>query len=107
MGNDLKISIVIPTMWRSNKILKMLPIYEKSELVKEVIIIDNDPKLTPNLKPYTKVLYYTNGNNIYVNPAWNLGYTLSSHRVILANDDIIIDELDNVLNLLINSDFVL
>lgn len=105
MGNDLKISIVIPTMWRSNKILKMLPIYEKSELVKEVIIIDNDPKLTPNLKLYSKVLYYTNGNNIYVNPAWNLGYTLSSHRVILANDDIIIDELDNVLNLLINSDY--
>lgn len=105
MKNEKKISIVIPTMWRSDKILKMLPIYEKCDLVKEVIIIDNDPKLTPDLKPYNKVLYYTNGENIYVNPAWNLGYTLSSHQVILANDDIIINDLEKVLTLLINSDY--
>ena len=93
MKNEEKISIIIPTMWRSDKILKMLPIYEKCDLVKEVIIIDNDPKLTPDLKPYSKILYYTNGENIYVNPAWNLGYTLSSNQVILANDDIIINDL--------------
>ena len=103
--SNKKISIIIPTMWRSDKILKMLPIYEKCDLVKEVIIIDNDPKLTPNLKLYNKVLYYTNGENIYVNPAWNLGYTLSSNQVILANDDIIINDLDKVLTLLMNTDY--
>jgi GR25 family glycosyltransferase involved in LPS biosynthesis len=104
--NEEKISLIIPTMWRSDKILKMLPIYEECDLIKEVIIIDNDPKLTPNLKPYNKILYYTKGENIYVNPAWNLGYTLSSCRqVILANDDIIINDLDKVLNLLVNSNY--
>jgi hypothetical protein len=100
-----KVSIIIPTMWKSDKIFKMLPIYEKSEYVKEVIIIDNAPNLKPNLDSYSKVIYYTDGENIYVNPAWNLGYTLSNYEVILANDDIVINEFDEVISLLLSSEF--
>ena len=36
-------SIVIPTMWLSDKIQTMLDKYEDCSLVKEIIIIDNNP----------------------------------------------------------------
>ena len=98
-------SVIIPTMWRSDKILKMLPIYENCELVKEIIIIDNDPKLTPNLKLCSKVIYYSNGENLYVNPSWNIGYSLSNFKTILANDDIIIHNITEVLNKILNTNY--
>lgn len=98
-------SIIIPTMWRSEKILEMLPIYERCPFVKEVIIIDNDPLKTPDLKLYKKIRYYTKGENIYVNPAWNWGYSLSNYNTILANDDIVIYNLNEVLQLIGNSDY--
>ena len=103
---DKYFSIVIPTMWKSDKIFKMLSIYEKFEYVKEIIIIDNNPQAkTIDLTEYKKVKYYTKGENIYVNPAWNWGYSLSNHNLILANDDIIIDNFDNVMKLISSSDY--
>jgi hypothetical protein len=97
-------SVVIPTMWRSDKLLKMLPVYENSEYVKEIIIIDNDPTKTINLNQYTKVRYYTKGKNIFVNPSWNWGFALSNYNLILANDDVIIHDFNNVMKLISNSD---
>lgn len=97
-------SIVIPTMWLSDKLEKMLKIYENSIYVKEVILIDNDPTNKIDLSEFTKVRYYTKGKNIYVNPSWNWGYSLSNYELILANDDIIINNLDDVLNLFSKSD---
>lgn len=89
---DKYFSIVIPTMWKSNKIFGMLPVYEKSKYVKEIIIIDNNPKKKIDLSEYKKIRYYTKGKNIYVNPSWNWGYALSNYNLILANDDIIIND---------------
>ena len=45
-------SLVIPTMWCSDKIFRMLPIYDKSEYIKEIIIIDNDFSKKPDLSLY-------------------------------------------------------
>jgi hypothetical protein len=101
-------SIVIPTMWRSEKLIKMLSIYEKSKYVKEIIIIDNDMNAKPNelnLKSYSKVEHNIQEKNIYVNPAWNLGYSLSNYELILANDDIIINNFDEVIKLISNSNY--
>jgi GR25 family glycosyltransferase involved in LPS biosynthesis len=103
--NQKFFSIVIPTMWKSEKIHKMLKIYENSKFVKEVILIDNEPKLKPNLNQYKKIIYYSKGENIFVNPAWNIGYTLSTYELILANDDIIIENLDEILDLFIKCDY--
>lgn len=98
-------SVVIPTMWLSDKISEMIPKYQDCELVKEIIIIDNNPDKKIKLHRYNKVKYYTEGKNIFVNPAWNIGNLLSNHRLILANDDIIIDDIDKVLNLILESDY--
>lgn len=98
-------SIVIPTMWKSDKILKMLPIYENSKYVKEIILIDNDPSVAVDLENFKKVKIYTKGENIYVNPSWNWGYSLSNYDLILANDDIVINDFDTVMKLISNSDY--
>jgi len=105
-GDTKYFSIVIPTMWKSNKIYKMLPIYEESEFVKEIIIIDNDTsKKTINLGKYKKVRYYPQEKNIYVNPAWNLGHSLANYELILANDDIVINNFDDVIRIILCSNY--
>lgn len=98
-------SIVIPTMWRSSNILKMIPKYQISEYVKEIIIIDNDPQNKFEIESDDKIIYHTEGKNIYVNPAWNVGYSYSNYELILANDDILIEDIDSVLNLIGDSDY--
>ena len=92
-------------MWRSDKIMDMLPEYDNSEYVGEMILIDNDPELKPDLSLYKKLRYYTKGHNIYVNPAWNWGAELANYQIILANDDIIVDNIDKVLGLINEKDF--
>jgi len=98
-------SIIIPTMWKSDKLLKMLQVYENSKYVGEVVIIDNEPKNKLNLDRFKKIKYYTLGYNIFVNPSWNLGYTLSKYETVLANDDIYIENLDLVFDNIIKNDF--
>lgn len=84
-------SVIIPTMWKSDYLLKMIEVYDNSEFIDEVIIIDNEPdKQTPITSDKVKI--HTKGENIYVNPAWNMGVSLSkTPYIIIANDDIIID----------------
>ncbi|MFW5847392.1 MAG: glycosyltransferase family 2 protein [bacterium] len=89
--NKDKFSIIIPTMWVCDDLKYMLDVYEKSEYVGEIIIIDNNPEKKFNLDNYKKIIYLTKGYNIYVNPAWNWGYSVSKHKTILANDDITIN----------------
>jgi hypothetical protein len=102
---DKYFSVVIPTMWRSDFISKMLPVYESCSKVKEIIIIDNDPEKKLDLEKFKKVIYYTENENLFVNPSWNKGYELSSYELILANDDIYIPNLDDVLELITTSDY--
>ena len=92
-------------MWLSDKLIPMLNLYEKSLYVKEVLIINNDITKTPYLSSYTKVSIYTKGKNIYVNPAWNWGVSLANYNIILANDDIYIEKIDEVLELISECDF--
>jgi hypothetical protein len=104
--NDEKhYSVVIPTMWKSNRILSMINILENSKYVKEIILIDNNPKEKPVLPNLSKLIYYTENENIFVNPAWNKGYELSNYNLILCNDDIEIPNIDDVLLLISNSDY--
>lgn len=106
MDNIVKYySVVIPTMWKSTRILEMLPVLENCELIKEIIIIDNDPTQKPNLEKYSKVIYYTQYKNIYVNPAWNVGYKLSNYNLIICNDDIFMSNIHEVLSLISKSDY--
>lgn len=90
-------SIIIPTMWKSSMIDTMLVEYENSPLVGEVILIDNNPSKKGKISKFKKLRYHTRGENIYVNPSWNWGASLSKHKIILANDDIIIPDVTKLL----------
>lgn len=98
-------SIVIPTMWKSKHIKTMIPKYQSSEYVKEIIIIDNEPESRINFESNDKIIYHTEGKNIFVNPSWNIGFSYSNYELIIANDDIIIEDIDSVLKIIEESDF--
>jgi hypothetical protein len=105
MKNTQKFSIIIPTMWRSNLIFKMLEKYEINDQIEEIILIDNNPINKPNLSRYKKIVYFTNGKNNFVNPSWNMAYSIAKKDVILANDDIFFDDLDAVIDVFTKSDY--
>lgn len=85
------ISVIVPTMWRAPHFMKMLPILEAHSLIGEVIVIDNDTsKTNDDIHKYSKVVHVPQKENIYVNPAWNLGVTLAKFdKLCFLNDDVI------------------
>lgn len=104
MNITKKFSIIIPTMWRCDLLLKMLEKYEINNQIEEIILIDNNPIDKPDLNRYKKIIYFTNGKNNFVNPSWNLGYSIAKNDIILANDDIFFEDLEKVINLFTNTD---
>lgn len=84
------ISVVIPTMWASPVFKKLLTGLYNHDLVEEIIIVSNDkPKFKTDNK---KVRLFQQQGNIGVNPAWNLGVSLSKNEdVLILNDDILFD----------------
>jgi hypothetical protein len=83
-------SIIIPTMFKSDIIWKTLMDLSRVDVVGEIILLDN----TNNTKEYKlhKLVHVLNGENIYVNPAWNKGVEISRFETIcLLNDDISFD----------------
>ena len=99
-----KFSIIIPTLWKSNRTDKLLKDLEGCEYVDEIIVIDNT-SIYETDRTIGKIRMISFGENIYVNPAWNWGIELAKNDLIaLVNDDInfdtnifgVIDE--NILN---------
>lgn len=71
-----------------------MPYYH--QFAEEIIIIDNNPKKRLFYDP--KVKYLTKGHNVFVNPAWNWGAReATGEYLIIANDDVIIPRLGEVL----------
>lgn len=96
-----KFTIIIPTMFVNPDALKiMLHKYEASDFVEEIIVVNNGgTNIIPANRPKVRVI--NDGKNIYVNPAWNLGVSEAKTRnIILANDDIVFDNVDSVLSLI-------
>ena len=87
------ISVVMPTMWRNNKTIRLLDSLNLDPNVSEIILIDNDVKSKNiDLSNFSKIKYIPQAENIYVNPAWNLGVSLCKSEIIcIANDDIYFD----------------
>jgi len=96
MINEEKFSIIIPTLWKANEqLLPMLDIYINNELIGEIIIIDNDISNTPTLPQHPKIKILPQKENIFVNPAWNLGVKTSEfNKLMIANDDILLQKSD-------------
>jgi len=86
-----KYTVVIPTLWKSDRTKKLLSDLNECEYVDEIIVINN--QLTDVLDAKVeKVRHISFGKNIYVNPAWNKGIELAKNECIaLCNDDINFD----------------
>jgi glycosyltransferase involved in cell wall biosynthesis len=83
-----KYSIIIPTLWKSNRTKKLINDLQQCEYVDEIIIIDNSFDGHQDTK-VEKIRFVSFGGNIYVNPAWNKGIELAKNEcVALCNDDI-------------------
>lgn len=87
------ISVVMPTMWRSNKTPKLLESLNSDPNISEIVLIDNDVKSKNiDLTSFNKIKYLPQSENIYVNPAWNLGVSLCKSEIVcIVNDDIYFD----------------
>jgi hypothetical protein len=83
-----KYSVVIPTLWKSNRTKKLLSDLNECEYVDEIIVIDNTlTDITDNIVDKIRTVSF--GENIYVNPAWNTGIKLArNNHIALLNDDI-------------------
>jgi len=86
------LSIIIPTLWKSNLISKLVEQLNNLPHVSEIIIIDNDLSKTI-FYPFDKVSYIKNDSNNYVNPSWNQGVLKAKEEIIcLMSDDVMISD---------------
>ena len=100
-------SIIIPTLLKDTEVLNKL-LYQLNECnsVGEIIVIDNS--CSSFKSEYSKVKVHIPKDNLFVNPAWNLGIKLSSAEYKyfgILNDDIIFQKnlFDQVLEFLESS----
>ncbi len=88
-------TVILPTMWRSAAIGKILPLVDAHPLVSKIILINNDDAATP--KEFREARWRTLeevnlGKNIYVNPAWELGISMAETDIVcLMSDDVYFD----------------
>ena len=98
---ERSVTAIIPTMWKSKNIYKILTDLYSWHLIDKVILIDNDTENTPDDLPKDDKLIYVKPNkNMYVNPAWNLGvHMANTDNIFLLNDDIVFEhsEVHNYL----------
>ena len=81
-------SVIIPTMWKSPRITKLITDLCECDVVGEVIIIDNNPSESQPLPFSAKIALHLMAENIYVNPAWNYGVERSQfENILICNDD--------------------
>lgn len=87
----IKYSVIIPTLWKSKRTDKLLKDLEDCIYVDEIIIIDN-ASIYETDRTIGKIRIVSKGENIYVNPAWNLGIKIAKNDLVaLVNDDINFD----------------
>ena len=85
-------------MWKCDSLKESITEYINSNLIDEIIIIDNDPDNKFELPTNNKIKYLTKGYNIFVNPSWNWAVDVSkNNNLIISNDDIYIKKIDNII----------
>ncbi len=89
---QIKFTIVLPTIWKSEYTKELLKRYSKSNYVGEIVLINNDHANTPDLSDIEKIVEVVEDENTYVNPAWNKGVSMAKYDYILiSNDDVLFD----------------
>ena len=94
-------SVVIPTLQRAPELWPLVEQCAAHPRVLEVLVINNAPEPLSWESPKVRVLQQA--ENIYVNPAWNLGAREARGKYLaIINDDVLFDDelLDEVARLL-------
>lgn len=99
-------SVVIPTLQRSPDLRPLVERCAGHPMVHEVLVINNAPDPLHWASPKVRVLHQP--ENIYVNPAWNLGvHTATGRFLAILNDDILFDpELFTLVGRALQNPFV-
>lgn len=80
-------SVIIPTLQRAKELHELVEMCAAHPRVLEVLVINNAPEALAWESPKVRVLQQA--ENIYVNPAWNLGAREAQGRFLaILNDDI-------------------
>ena len=83
-------SVVIPTLQRAKELHELVEMCAAHPRVLEVLVINNAPEPLAWESPKVRVLQQA--ENIYVNPAWNLGAREARGRFLaIINDDVMFD----------------
>lgn len=90
------VSVIIPTMWVPQTFVSQLQRIIDNGAVSEVIIINNNVSNTPKQlctgHNVEKIVLLNQKENIFVNPAWNLGVqTAKENAICILNDDLVFD----------------
>jgi hypothetical protein len=88
-----KYTVIIPTLWKSERIFQLLDDLNGCDKVGEILLIDNANGYNQFI-PYQiqKLKVLTPKENIYVNPAWNWGVQRAeNNNIAILNDDINFD----------------
>ena len=83
-------SVIIPTLQRAKELRELVEQCAAHPLVLEVLVINNAPQ--PLHWESRKVRVLQQAENIYVNPAWNLGAREARGKYLaIVNDDVLFD----------------
>lgn len=95
-------SVIIPTLWKSDKIKPLIQSLIDCELVNDVFIISNERNpMEEEYNQVKKVFVYSAKENYYVNYSWNWGVNCAAMKnIAILNDDILIDT--NVFSFLLD-----
>jgi len=84
------ISVIIPTLFRIDRIYQTIDELSKCDIIGKIILIDNTG-IDKDIK-LPKVKYILEDKNTYINPAWNKGINISTYdKICVLNDDIWFD----------------
>lgn len=86
------ISFIVPTLWKSDKIHDTIKSFINADIPNsEFIVVNNEPSIKYE-SPHPSVIVLEQNQNIFVNPAWNLGVKVSKNDLVcIINDDITIN----------------
>jgi hypothetical protein len=92
-----KISVIIPTIWVGTRLPEMLKQLYACEQIGEVILINNAKDKTPDFERHEKLLYVEPDQNIFVNPAWNMGVRLAKYDYIINTQEDVFFNVNNLV----------
>lgn len=91
---NYEFTVVIPTIWSSDKIYESVAQLNASYGVGEIIIINNRPEACKRKIEGEKVREFVFETNQYVNPSWNFGVSQARYdKICILNDDAILEDM--------------